>query len=210
VTTGHAAFDVAGWLRLTAPFLYDRRGGTYLTSPLPFTAPFTVSFDMDADGTANGTCLVLFTDTSEFTTFVNSPWNGGGDSLGCIGMAGVVGFVGIEEYVGESIRVGPTNSTGVGTEALGGVRFYSQSNADGTLTNTTNEVRITVVVQPWGGYAAIQVWAQVGTGASPTLRMERYVTPGTTPTNGVYVGITGAVGGASGEHKVRNITVVGY
>jgi hypothetical protein len=33
---------------------------------------------------------------------------------------------------------------------------------------------------------------------------------GTLPTNGTYLGITGAVGWASAEHMVRNIAVMGY
>jgi hypothetical protein len=215
-TAGNAAF-VGGWLRFTANTYgdnrdYDQRGGALLASPVPVGGAFTVGFDMKATGIANGTCVVLLSNASSFTSFLGGSTNGG-DSLGCIGMPGAVAFAGIDEYGSQTIRLGPTLdpvSATYGVEDMSGVRYYAGPIATNTLVNTADDVRITILVQPYGSVTRLEVYTQVGTNASPTLRMSRTVSSGTLPANGTYLGITGAVGWASAEHKVRNIAVMGY
>ena len=152
--------------------------------------------------------MALFTDTTQFTTFMGDPLNGGGDSLGCIGLPGAVAFAGIEEYGDDSIRLGPTtaqSTTSNPVETQGAVRYFWQKVNKAVLANTSNDVRVTIVVQPQGASTNLQVWAQVGNAPSD-LVMTRTVDASVT-SNGVYVGLTGAVGDASGEHKVRNIAI---
>ena len=210
-TAGNAAL-ADGWLRLTAAGIADQRGAAYLTTPLPVNAGLTVSFDLKATGIANGTCMVLFADPSNFSTFVTGTDNGG-DSLGCIGMPGAFAFAGIDVYEAQTIRLGPTLdpvSTTAMVEAMGSVRYYAGAIAKDTLVNTANDVRVTVIVQPLGSMTRLEVYTQVSANASPVLLMSRMVNSGSLPTNGTYLGITGAVGLSSGEHKVRNIAVMGY
>jgi hypothetical protein len=196
------------WLRLTPPGTIRQRGGAHLASKVLGAGAFTVGFDLKVSGAANGTCMVLFTDTTQFTTFMSNPLDGGGDSLGCIGLPGAVAFVGIEEYGDDSIRLGPTTAQSTDTypvEAQGAFRYFWQRVDEGILANTTNDVRVTIVVQPQGASTKLAVWTQVGNGSSD-LVMTRTVDASVT-SNGAYVGISGAVDDASGEHKVRNIVV---
>ena len=171
-----------------------------------------MSFDLKATGEGNGTCMVLFSDPSKFSTFVNGTVNGG-DSLGCIGMPGALAFAGIDEYGSQTIRLGPTLDPVSGTygvEDMGGVRYYAGPIATNALVNTTNDVRVTVIVQPLGSMTRLEVYAQLGANAAPVSQMLRMVASTALPTNGTYLGMTGAVGQSSGEHTVRNIAVMGY
>ena len=221
-TAGNAAF-VNGWLRFTANTYgdsrdYDQRGGAYLATPLPVGGAFTVGFDMKATGIANGTCMVLFSDVTKFVAFANAPKATGGDTLGCISMPGSLAFAGISEYGTPSVRLGPTLdpvSSAAGVEAQNGVNYYTTATTATslgatTLANTADDVRITVFVRPMGAVTLLDVYAQVGANSGPVWLLSRTLSSGVLPTNGTYLGITGAVGWASGEHKVRNITVTGF
>ena len=104
-------------------------------------------------------------------------------------------FVGIEEYGTDTIRIGAPNAYDNWDKTVSG------------LANTANAVRVTIILTPQNGSTFIDVQAQVGS-ASPSRFASRTMT-GTLPTAGTLVGITGATGGQTAEHKVRNIVISG-
>jgi hypothetical protein len=133
-------------------------------------------------------CVPFFSSPSAFLS------GGGGGSLGCQGMAGSY-FVGIEEYGTDTIRIGVPNAYDDWEQVVSG------------LANTSNAVRVTIILTPQNGSTFIDVQAQVGT--APPLRYASRTMSGTLPAAGVLIGLTAATGGESAEHKVRNIVISG-
>ncbi|MSQ43624.1 MAG: hypothetical protein EXR45_05380, partial [Chloroflexi bacterium] len=130
-TTGGSAYFSGGWLVLT-PSSGGQKGGGYFESLVPTGGQVSVSFDLDVSGSADGMCVPIFSSASAFLT------GGAGGSLGCQGMAGTF-FVGIEEYGDDTIRIGTPSDY-----------LYSET-AISTLANTSNDIRITIIMTPTGG-----------------------------------------------------------
>jgi hypothetical protein len=188
-TTGYSAYFSGGWLVLT-PSSGGQKGGGYFEPLIPTGGQVSVSFDLEVNGSADGICVPFFSSASAFLT------GGVGGSLGCQGMAGTF-FVGIEEYGTDTIRIG-TPSNGL----------YSETEiSEATLANTPNDIRITIILTPSGSSTFIDVRAQVGS-ANP-VQMASQTPSGTLPSAGTLVGFTGATGGVTAEHKIRNIVISG-
>ena len=186
-TTGYSAYFSGGWLVLT-PSLGGQKGGGYFEPLVPTGGQVSVSFDLEVNGGADGMCVPFFSSASAFLT------GDAGGSLGCQGMAGTF-FVGIQEYGTDTIRIG-TPSNGL----------YSETTVSG-LANTSNDIRINIILTPSGGSTLIDVRAQVGS-ANPVQMASRTMS-GTLPSGGILVGFTGATGGVTAEHKIRNIVISG-
>ncbi|MBU6289342.1 MAG: Ig-like domain repeat protein, partial [Chloroflexi bacterium] len=186
-TTGGSASFGGGYLILT-PNSGNKKGGAYYESLIPTTGQVSISFDLEVNGSADGVCVPFFSEPSAFLT------GDAGGYLGCMGMTEGRYFVGISEYHG-AIEIGtPMNGSYISTPASG-------------FANTTSLVRFTIILTPQNGSTFIDVQAQVGS-ASPSRFASRTMT-GTLPTAGTLVGITGATGGQTAEHKVRNIVISG-
>lgn len=184
--SGHAS-QSNGWLVLT-PNQSDKKGGAYLEVPVPTTGPVTVSFDLVVDGNADGICVPFFTSPDAFLQ--SDP---GGGPLGCIGMPGTY-FVGIQEYGTDSVKIGtPTD------------RVFTETPIFGLSNDSTN--RVTISLAPTGGATTVAVRAQYQS-ATPVVIATGSLA-GTLPAAGTLVGLTGATGGESAIHKVRNIVVTG-
>ena len=186
-TTGGSAYFSGGWLVLT-PSSGGQKGGGYFEPLVPTGGQVSVSFDLEVNGSADGICVPFFSSASAFLT------GGAGGSLGCQGMAGTF-FVGIEEYGTDTIRIG-TPSNGL----------YSETTVSG-LANTSNDIRITIILTPSGSSTLIDVRAQVGS-ADPVQKASRTMS-GTLPSAGTLVGFTAGTGGEVAEHKIRNIVISG-
>lgn len=186
-TTGGSAYFSGGWLVLT-PNSGGQKGGGYFEPLVPTGGQVSVSFDLEVNGSADGMCVPFFSSASAFLT------GDAGGSLGCQGMAGTF-FVGIEEYDTDTIRIG-TPSNGL----------YSETTVSG-LANTSNDIRITIILTPSGGSTLIDVRAQVGS-AEPVQKASRTMS-GTLPSAGILVGFTAGTGGEVAEHKIRNIVISG-
>jgi hypothetical protein len=186
-TTGGSAYFSGGWLVLT-PSSGGQKGGGYFEPLVPTGGQVSVSFDLEVNGSADGMCVPFFSSASAFLT------GDAGGSLGCQGMAGTF-FVGIEEYGTDTIRIG-TPSNGL----------YSETTVSG-LANTSNDIRITIILTPSGGSTLIDVRAQVGS-AEPVQKASRTMS-GTLPSAGILVGFTAGTGGEVAEHKIRNIVISG-
>ena len=186
-TTGGSAYFSGGWLVLT-PSSNGQKGGGYFEPLVPTRGQVSVSFDLEVNGSADGVCVPFFSSASAFLT------GDAGGSLGCQGMAGTF-FVGIEEYGTDTIRIG-TPSNGL----------YSETTVSG-LANTSNDIRITIILTPSGGSTLIDVRAQVGS-ANPVQMASRTMS-GTLPSAGTLVGFTAGTGGETAEHKIRNIVISG-
>ena len=165
-----------------------QKGGGYFKPLVPTGGQVSVSFDLEVNGNADGICVPFFSSASAFLT------GDAGGSLGCQGMAGTF-FVGIEEYGTNTIRIG-TPSNGL----------YSETVVSG-LANTSNDIRITIILTPSGGSTFIDVRAQVGS-ADPVQKASRTMS-GTLPSAGILVGFTAGTGGETAEHKIRNIVISG-
>lgn len=186
-TTGGSAYFSGGWLVLT-PSSGGQKGGGYFESLVPTGGQVSVSFDLDVSGSADGMCVPIFSSASAFLT------GGAGGSLGCQGMAGTF-FVGIEEYGDDTIRIGTPSDY-----------LYSET-AISTLANTSNDIRITIIMTPTGGSTLIDVRAQVGA-ANPVQVASRTMS-GTLPSAGTLVGFTAGTGGETALHRIRNIVISG-
>ena len=186
-TTGGSAYFSDGWLVLT-PSSGGQKGGGYFEPLVPTGGQVSVSFDLDVSGSADGMCVPFFSSASAFLT------GDAGGSLGCQGMAGTF-FVGIEEYGTDTIRIG-TPSNGL----------YSETTVSG-LANTSNDIRITIILTPSGGSTLIDVRAQVGS-ANPVQMASRTMS-GTLPSAGTLVGFTAGTGGETAVHRIRNIVISG-
>lgn len=186
-TTGGSAYFSDGWLVLT-PSSGGQKGGGYFEPLVPTGGQVSVSFDLDVSGSADGMCVPFFSSASAFLT------GDVGGSLGCQGMAGTF-FVGIEEYGTDTIRIG-TPSNGL----------YSETTVSG-LANTSNDIRITIIMTPSGGSTLIDVRAQVGS-ANPVQMASRTMS-GTLPSAGTLVGFTAGTGGETAVHRIRNIVISG-
>ncbi|GDX68986.1 hypothetical protein LBMAG38_00770 [Chloroflexota bacterium] len=186
-TTGGSAYFSGGWLVLT-PSSNGQKGGGYFEPLVPTGGQVSVSFDLEVNGSADGICVPFFSSASAFLT------GDAGGSLGCQGMAGTF-FVGIEEYGTDTVRIG-TPSNGL----------YSETTVYG-LANTSNDIRITIILTPSGGSTLIDVRAQVGS-ANPVQMASRTMS-GTLPSAGTLVGFTAGTGGETAEHKIRNIVISG-
>lgn len=186
-TTGGSAYFSGGWLVLT-PSSNGQKGGGYFEPLVPTGGQVSVSFDLEVNGSADGMCVPFFSSASAFLT------GDAGGSLGCQGMAGTF-FVGIEEYGTDTVRIGtPTNG------------LYSETTVYG-LANTSNDIRITIILTPSGSSTLIDVRAQVGS-ANPVQMASRTMS-GTLPSAGTLVGFTAGTGGETAEHKIRNIVISG-
>jgi Bacterial lectin len=190
-TTGGSAYISGKWLVLT-PSLRGQEGGGYFEPLVPTGGQVSVSFDLEVNGSADGICVPFFSEPLAFLT------GGAGGSLGCQGMAGTF-FVGIEEYIGD----GSYPTIRIGTPSNG---LYSETTVSG-LANTSNDIRITIILTPSGSSTLIDVRAQVGS-ANPVQMASRTMS-GTLPSGGILVGFTGATGGVTAEHKIRNIVISG-
>jgi hypothetical protein len=186
-TIGGSASSSGGYLILT-PSSTGQKGGAYYVPLVPTKGQVSVSFDLEVNGGADGMCVPFFSSSSAFLS------GGGGGSLGCQGMAGSY-FVGIEEYGTDTIRIGVPNAYDDWEQVVSG------------LANTSNAVRVTIILTPQNGSTFIDVQAQVGT--APPLRYASRTMSGTLPAAGVLIGLTAATGGESAEHKVRNIVISG-
>lgn len=186
-TTGGSAYFSGGWLVLT-PSSNGQKGGGYFEPLVPTGGQVSVSFDLEVNGSADGICVPFFSSASAFLT------GDAGGSLGCQGMAGTF-FVGIEEYGTDTVRIG-TPSNGL----------YSETTVYG-LANTSNDIRITIILTPSGSSTLIDVRAQVGS-ANPVQMASRTMS-GTLPSAGTLVGFTAGTGGETAEHKIRNIVISG-
>ena len=186
-TTGGSAYFSGGWLVLT-PSSGGQKGGGYFEPLVSTGGQVSVSFDLEVNGSADGMCVPFFSSASAFLT------GDAGGSLGCQGMAGTF-FVGIEEYGTDTIRIG-TPSNGL----------YSETTVSG-LVNTSNSIRITIILTPSGGSTLTDVRAQVGS-ANPVQMASRTMS-GTLPSAGILVGFTAGTGGETAEHKIRNIVISG-
>ena len=186
-TTGGSAYFSGGWLVLT-PSSNGQKGGGYFEPLVPTGGQVSVSFDLEVNGNADGICVPFFSSASAFLT------GDAGGSLGCQGMAGTF-FVGIEEYGTDTVRIG-TPSNGL----------YSETTVYG-LANTSNDIRITIILTPSGSSTLIDVRAQVGS-ANPVQMASRTMS-GTLPSAGTLVGFTAGTGGETAEHKIRNIVISG-
>ena len=186
-TTMGSAYFSGGWLVLT-PSSNGQKGGGYFEPLVPTGGQVSVSFDLEVNGSADGICVPFFSSASAFLT------GDAGGSLGCQGMAGTF-FVGIEEYGTDTVRIG-TPSNGL----------YSETTVYG-LANTSNDIRITIILTPSGSSTLIDVRAQVGS-ANPVQMASRTMS-GTLPSAGTLVGFTAGTGGETAEHKIRNIVISG-
>ena len=186
-TIGGSAYFSGGWLVLT-PSSGGQKGGGYFEPLVSTGGQVSVSFDLEVNGSADGMCVPFFSSASAFLT------GDAGGSLGCQGMAGTF-FVGIEEYGTDTIRIG-TPSNGL----------YSETTVSG-LVNTSNSIRITIILTPSGGSTLTDVRAQVGS-ANPVQMASRTMS-GTLPSAGILVGFTAGTGGETAEHKIRNIVISG-
>ena len=116
-------------------------------------------------------------------------------------MAGTF-FVGIEEYGTETIRIAvPNNYAGMP------YNYFDWDAPVSGLANTSNDIRITIILTPSGSSTLIDVRAQVGS-ANPVQMASRPMS-GTLPSAGTLVGFTGATGAVTAEHKIRNIVISG-
>ena len=116
-------------------------------------------------------------------------------------MAGTF-FVGIEEYGTDTIRIAvPNNYVGMPDD------YFDWDTPVSGLANTSNDIRITIILTPSGGSTFIDVRAQVGS-ANPVQMASRTMS-GTLPSAGILVGFTAGTGGEVAEHKIRNIVISG-
>jgi hypothetical protein len=199
VTTWAASADSTDWNRggsaslsggylILTPNSGGQKGGAYFAPLVPSLGQVSVSFDLKVNGGADGVCVPFFSNASAFLS------GDGGGSLGCIGMTGTY-FVGIQEYGSDSIRIGvPTNYDQWQQSVVG-------------LANNPDTVRVTVILTPINGSTFVDVQAQVG--STGPVRYASRTMAGTLPAGGTLVAITGATGGVSAEHKVRNIVISG-
>ncbi|NCV01235.1 MAG: hypothetical protein EBV53_08620, partial [Proteobacteria bacterium] len=145
-TTGGSAYFSGGWLVLT-PSSGGQKGGGYFEPLVPTGGQVSVSFDLEVNGNADGICVPFFSSASAFLT------GGVGGSLGCQGMAGTF-FVGIEEYGTDTIRIAvPNNYAGMPND------YYDWEAPVSGLANTSNDIRITIILTPSGGSTFIDVRA---------------------------------------------------
>jgi hypothetical protein len=186
-TVAGSASLSGGYLILT-PNSGSLKGGAYFHPLVATSGQVSVSFDLEVNGSADGVCVPFFSEPSAFLT------GDAGGSLGCMGMTEGTIFVGISEYH-HAIEIGTQrNGVATSTPAFG-------------FANTTSLVRFTIILTPTGGSTLIDVQAQIGSGAPQ--RVATATLTGTLPGAGTLVGITGATGGLSASHMVRNIVVSG-
>jgi hypothetical protein len=68
-------------------------------------------------------------------------------------------------------------------------------------------VRVTIILTPTGGSTVVDVRAQIGSTGPQSVATTTL--SGTLPTAGTLVAITGATGGSTAQHMVRNIVISG-